>query len=149
HLMGPERAFGQRVYSAASAQEQARELFREATMIVQNDPELRRHLAVTDHTSEIKCQRISSVYKALSGEGKSHHGLTPNVVIADELHVWQGRPGILLWEALESAMVKVAETLLIIASTSGRGQDNLAWKHVEYAIKVQKGEIDDPATLPV
>ncbi|NPD14463.1 terminase large subunit [Xinfangfangia sp. D13-10-4-6] len=149
HLMGPERAFGQRVYSAASAQEQARELFREASMIIQNDPELRRHLTVTDHTSEVKCPKISSVYKALSGEGKSHHGLTPNVVIADEIHVWQGRPGLLLWEALESAMVKVAETLLIIASTSGRGQDNLAWKHVEYAIRVQKGEIEDPATLPV
>lgn len=149
HLMGPERGFGQRVYSAASAYDQARELFREATMIVQNDAELRRHLTVTDHTSEIRCPRISTIYKALSSEGKSHHGLTPNVVIADELHVWQGRPGLLLWEALESAMVKVAGTLLVIASTSGRGQDNLAWKHVEYAIKVQKGEIEDPATLPV
>ncbi|WP_338040079.1 terminase TerL endonuclease subunit [Methylorubrum populi] len=37
----------------------------------------------------------------------------------------------------------------MIASTSGRGQDNIAWEQVEYALKVQRGEIIDEATLPV
>ena len=55
----------------------------------------------------------------------------------------------MLWEALDSALVKVPGTLMVVASTSGRGQENIAWKTVEYALKVQRGEIDDPATLPV
>ncbi len=149
HLMGPERSFGARVFSAAASREQARELYREAALITVNDSELRRHLSVKDYTSEIICPKIGSVYRALSSEGLSHHGLTPNVVIADELHVWHGRPGLHLWEALNSALVKVPETLLVIASTSGRGQENTAWQQVERAIRIQKGEIEDPATLPV
>nr|WP_281171658.1 terminase TerL endonuclease subunit [Gemmobacter nectariphilus] len=36
-----------------------------------------------------------------------------------------------------------------MASTSGRGQENIAWQQVERAIRIQKGEIEDPATLPV
>ncbi|WP_028030531.1 terminase large subunit domain-containing protein [Gemmobacter nectariphilus] len=112
HLMGPERGFGNRVFSAAASREQARELYREAALIVTGDPQLGRYLSIKDYTSEILCGRIGSSYRALSSEGLSHHGLTPNVVIADELHVWQGRPGLNLWEALTSALVKVSETLL-------------------------------------
>ena len=37
----------------------------------------------------------------------------------------------------------------ITLTTSGRGQENIAWKAIEYAIRVQKRQIEDPATLPV
>lgn len=149
HLMGPERLPGGLTVSAASAHEQAMELFNEAAMIVQHDNRLSKHLNVREYVSRISFKRIGSRYVALHADGKTQHGKTPNMVIADELHAWEGRAGLRQWEALDSALVKVAGTLMIIASTSGRGQENLAWSQVEYAIKVQKGEIDDPATLPV
>lgn len=149
HLVGPERQPGGLTVSAASAHEQAMELFNEAAMIVQSDHRLSKHLNVREYTSRITFPRERSRYVAVASDGKVQHGKTPNVVIADEIHAWEGRAGLRQWEALDSALVKVPGTLLIVASTSGRGQENLAWKQVEYAIKVQKGEIDDPATLPV
>lgn len=149
HLAGPESEPGGLTISAASAHEQAMELFNEAAMIVHNDSRLEKSTSVREYKSRISCQRTQSRYVAVASDGKVQHGKTPNVVIADELHAWEGRAGLKQWEALDSALVKVPGTLMIVASTSGRGQENLAWKTVEYAMRVQKGEIDDPATLPV
>lgn len=149
HLIGPEREIGGLTISAASAHEQAMELFNEAALIVRHDRRLDKHLDVREYVSRISCAKVGTRYVAIASDGKTQHGKTPNVVIADELHAWEGRAGLKQWEALDSALVKVPGTLMVVASTSGRGQENLAWKTVEYAIKVQKGEIDDPATLPV
>lgn len=149
HLCGPEKQAGNLIVSAASAHEQARELFEEVQLITQFDHRLNSNLTVRDYTSEIVYPKHKTKYKAVAADGNVLHGKTPKVVIADELHVWEGSRGRKQWEALDSALVKVPETLMIIASTSGRGQENLAWQQVEYAIKVQKGEIDDPSTLPV
>lgn len=149
HLIGPERIPGGLTVSAAAAREQAMELFNEAATIIQHDNRLAKHLSVREYVSRITYKSIGSRYVAVASDGKVQHGKTPNTVVADELHVWEGRAGLRQWEALDSALVKVPGTLMIIASTSGRGQENLAWSQVEYALKVQRGEIDDPATLPV
>lgn len=149
HLIGPERQPGGLIVSAASAHEQAMELFNETALIVDHDRRLSKHLTIREYVSRITNQKERSRYVAVASDGKVQHGKTPNVVIADELHAWEGRAGLRQWEALDSSLVKVPGTLMVIASTSGRGQENLAWKTVDYAIKVQKGEIDDPATLPV
>lgn len=154
HLIGPERQPGQLIVSAASAHEQAREMFTEAGQIVQHDHRLRANLRVRDYQSLIgyigtESTARGSRYMAVAADGNALHGKTPNVVLMDELHAWAGNKGRLQYEALDSALVKVSGTLSMILSTSGRGQENLAWQAVEYAIRVQKGQIDDPATLPI
>jgi phage terminase large subunit-like protein len=149
HLIGPERMPGQLVISAASAHEQALELYGETALIVQHDQRLRKRLEVRQYKSLIAHKESGSRYVAVAADGDALHGKTPNVVIMDELHAWSGRAGQLQYDALDSALVKVPGTLSLIASTSGRGQENLAWRAVEYAIRVQKGQIEDPATLPV
>lgn len=147
--LGPEAKEGDVVLSAASSYEQAMELYREAKLIVDYDPRMRKHLTPVPSQGVIKCDELSTVYKALAADGGKHHGKTPRVVIADELHVWKGIAGRDMWGALSSALVKTPDTLMIIATTAGRGQDNLAWKEVAHAIKVQKGEIEDAGLLPV
>jgi phage terminase large subunit-like protein len=149
HLIGPERQPGNLIVSAASAREQARELFNEAALIVTGDKRLSSHLRIKDYQSEIGFPKDRSRYVAVANAGHTQHGKTPNLIIADELHAWEGAAGRKQWEALDFASVKVPGVLMIVATTSGRGQENLAWTTVEYAMKVQRGEIDDPATLPV
>lgn len=149
HLLGPESQAGGLIVSAASAHEQAKELYNETALIVEGDKRLSKHLSVRDYISQIAFAKKRSRYIAVASDGKTQHGKTPNVVIADELHAWTGAAGQRQWEALDSALVKVANTLMIVATTAGRGQENLAWKTIDYAMKVQTGQIDDPATLPV
>ncbi|OAF13923.1 terminase large subunit [Bradyrhizobium neotropicale] len=150
HLIGPEREPGSLIVSAASAHEQALELFQETALIIEHDRRLSKHMRIlrgNNHTMTFGRDNIR--YKAVASDGKVQHGKTPKVVIADELHAWEGRAGRSQWEALDSALVKIPETLMVVATTAGRGEDNLAFEIVQHAIKVQKGEIEDPATLPV
>lgn len=149
HLCGPERTGGDKIFSAASASEQAREIYDEALSIVNHDRRLLKHLRVRrGNVKSIECPRASTLYRAVSSNGGAQHGKTPRVIIIDELHAWRGQHRA-LWEALESSLAKQNNTLLIVLTTAGRGEDNLAWSQYQFALKVQKGEIDDPATLPV
>ena len=67
-------------------------------------------------------------------------------MLVDEIHVWKGRD---LWEALRTGMVKTSGTLMVIATTAGRGAENLGYDQYVYARKVATGEIDDPSFLPI
>lgn len=148
-LIGPDSQPGSLILSAASAREQSRELFKELALVVNFDARLRKHLKVKQSAGVVTYGKRGSEYKAVSADGNVQHGKTPNVVIADELHVWRGMRGRELWDALGSAMAKIPNTLLIVATTAGRGQDNIAHEFVTFATCVQNGEIDDPKTLPV
>jgi phage terminase large subunit-like protein len=54
-----------------------------------------------------------------------------------------------MWAALKAGLNKVANSLCIVTTTAGRGQENLAFDVIDYARKVARGEIHDPATLPI
>jgi len=149
HTIGPEANPGDLVVSAASAHEQAMELYNEVKLLVDYDPRLRKHMKALNSKSLVRCKPKNTSYKALAADGGVQHGKTPRVVIADELHVWKGIAGKDLWDALDSALVKTPDTLMIVATTAGRGEDNLAWKTVSTAMRIQKGEIEDASTLPV
>ena len=149
NLIGPERQPGNLILSAGGALDQARELYEEIFLIVVSDRRLSKRMSIKDGDSFISYPELRTRYRAIASDGKLQHGKTPNVVIADELHAWSGAAGQRQWEALDSALVKVPNTLMIVATTAGRGQENLAWKTIHYAERVQRGEIDDPATLPV
>ncbi|KUF12403.1 terminase large subunit [Pseudoponticoccus marisrubri] len=149
HVIGPEkRPAGQAIF-AASDREQAGIGFREAAEIIRADHRLvaatRIHDAfnaakqITDRTSGARLRAVSS-------DGRAQHGTTPAFVLADEIHAWKGRD---LWEALKSGLAKSDDSLLIVATTAGRGTDTLAAEQYEYALRVAKGEIDNPEFLPI
>jgi len=149
NLMGPDRRPGSLIVSAAAAHEQAKELYQEAALIAESDPRMRKHLDCADYRARILFPAERSRYQAVSSEGNTLLGKTPKVIIADELLAWLGEPGRRQWKALQSAMSKISDTLMIVATTSGRGQSDLGWDVIDYARKVQTGQIEDPSTLPV
>mgnify|MGYP001553207618 CR=1 FL=1 len=151
HLIGPERTPASRVIGAAASHEQALHVFNEAAMIINCDKRLLKHLRVYpgDSKTSITFPSNNGVYKAVAADGSKLHGGTYALTLADELHAWEGNGGRRLWEALKSATVKIPNTLFVVMTTAGRGQNNIAYEQDSYAVAVQKGEIDDPATLPV
>ncbi|WP_457812302.1 terminase large subunit [Sinorhizobium meliloti] len=149
HTIGPEaRPAGQAIF-AASDREQAGIGFKEAANIVRED---RRIVAATriydahNSAKKIISRPNKAELLAVSSDGAAQHGKTPSFVLVDEIHAWKGRD---LWEALKSGMAKVPDTLMIIATTAGRGQENIGFELYDYARKVATGEIDDPSFLPI
>ena len=146
HTFGPERIPGGEVLSAASDRKQAKIAFNEALGIIRAMPKVEELARVAEYKHRITNNRHASFYESISSDAGTQHGRTPVFALADELHAWKKRD---LWDAIRSGLPKTKGALLIIATTAGRGQENIAFEIVDYARKVARGEISDPATLPI
>ncbi|MBL4917446.1 terminase large subunit [Tabrizicola sp. DMG-N-6] len=149
HLFGPEaRAAGQVVFAACD-REQASIGFREAANIIREDRRLLKAVTIRDafnSKKQITFGKNGSTLTALASDGGAAHGLTPSFTLIDEIHAWRGRD---LWEAIKSGQAKTDDTLMMIATTAGRGSEGLAADQFNYAVQVAKGEIVNPEFLPV
>ena len=149
HTIGPERATQGEAIFAAVDRKQAGRAFKEALGIVQADKRLVAATRVYDaHNSakKIVYPKDGVTLEVISGEAGTQHGSTPNFVLADEIHIWPNRH---LWEALTTGLDKSDNPLLVVATTAGRGQENVAFEIVNDARKVARGEVDDPSILPI
>ncbi|MCQ0989937.1 terminase large subunit [Jiella marina] len=149
HTIGPERVPGGEAIFAASDRTQAGIGFREAANIIREDKRVLAATSIYDaHNSakKIVLNRDGSFLEVVSSDGKAQHGRTPGFVLADELHVWRGED---LFEALTTGLEKTDNGLLVIATTAGRGQDGTAWRVIEDARKVARGEVKDASILPI
>lgn len=149
HTIGPEAIPAGECILAASDRKQAGYGFKEAAGIIREDNRLAKATRIYDAHNSVKkiiFPKIGSFLEAISGDAGTQHGRTPAFVFVDELHIWRGDE---LWKALKSAMPKTQGSLMVVATTSGRGQDNIAHEIVDRARKVASGEIVDPSLLPV
>ncbi|WP_126978521.1 terminase large subunit [Frigidibacter oleivorans] len=161
HGQGPERRSHAQLVSVASDRKQAKLVHAEASGMIDPDyaftPALgntaktvdaRRGAKLRDNTNKIIFPG-GIVYEALSSDAGTAQGRTPSLVIADEVHAWAKRDPRELWGAMKAGAAKVANSLVVVTTTAGTGQENLAFDIIDYARRVAKGDIDDPATLPV
>lgn len=146
HTIGPEKVANGQVVFAAADRDQARLGFEEAVGIVREDRRVERELRFMDYRHRLSYPQKGATLRAISSDAGRQHGQTPNFALVDELHAWPKRD---LWDVLRTGLTKVAGSLLVVATTAGRGKENVAHDVVDYARRVARGEIDDPATLPV
>lgn len=146
HSCGHEKAPAGACILAASAEDQAELAFDEAQNFVKATPALARATHITESELELEHIASGSTLQAIPAEGDVQQGKTPYFVLIDELHVWKNRR---LWRALKTGLLKQPNTLLVIITTAGRGQDNLCHEEYSYAKKVASGEIVNPAYLPI
>lgn len=139
---------GSEVYLAAGSRDQAGICFNQARDFVRSNPTLNKRLRIIEYKKEIHDDQSSSILKALAADGGKIHGLNPSVVIADELHVWQGKTGREMWEALITAFGSREEPLLLSISTAGHDRNSLFWELYQQAKRVQEDPVYDPAFLP-
>lgn len=149
HTIGPERLPGGEVLFAAADKKQAGIGFAEALGIVRADPRVVKAVKVSDavnSTKRLTLKTDGTFLETLSADAETQHGRTPTFALIDELHAHRKRS---LWDVIRSGLPKTRGSLMVIATTAGRGQDNVAYEIVDYARKVARGEIDNPAFLPI
>ena len=149
HTVGWERVPGGQAMVAASAEEDARIAYDEAVGIVGETEWLQSAMKPTESVFYLEHKKSKATFRALASGGKGKLGKTPNFVLADELINWEGENSRRNWQAIRTGLNKVPNTLLVIITQAGRGQENLAYELLTYARKVQSGVIHDPNFLPV
>ena len=136
---------GAQIYSSAGEREQAALVFRHAAGMIARNPELAKHSRVYRTFKSIEVG-TSTVYKALSADADTKHGLNAHLVINDELHVQPNRD---LIDTLETATASRLQPLIIHITTAGFDKHSICWEKYDYACKVREGVIDNPYFLPV
>lgn len=124
HLCGPEAKPNGQLFSAAQSREQAAITFGLAAKIVRLSPSLSEHVATRDTAKQLYCAELGTLYRALSAEASTAYGLSPTLVIHDELGQVRG-PRSELYEALETSTGAQAEPLSIVISTQAPSDGDL------------------------
>lgn len=142
-LTGPQ---GGEVYSCAADKDQARIVFGEAKKMLEAEPELAELAKI--YRDAIEIPGTGSVYRVLSAEAFTKEGLSPTMVIFDELHAQPDRELFDVMQLAQGARGNLATMFCI--TTAGQksdksGQDSIAYGLYQYGQKVARGEVDDPS----
>jgi len=136
---------GGEIYSCAADRDQARIVFGDAKRMIEAEPELMSQAKL--YRDAIEIPATGSIYRVLSSEAYTKEGLSPTLVIMDELHALPNRE---LFDVMQLGMGARREPLLLSITTAGvktdsTGQDSIAYSLYQYGQKVIRGEYDDPS----
>ena len=116
HLCGPEAKPNSQLYSAAQSRDQAAILFNLAAKVVRMSPSLSAYVIPVDSSKQLNCPELGAMYRALSADATTAYGLSPVLIIHDELGQVKG-PRSALYDALETAVGAQDAPLSIVIST--------------------------------
>jgi phage terminase large subunit-like protein len=140
HLLGPESEPRGECYSAAATKEQSALIFREMEAVIMAVPWMAVRVNVQRFYKAIEDLPSGSIYRALASDGKAVHGLASSFVIADELAQWKSRE---LFDVLRTSLGKRRAPLLAIIGTQSPRAENIMSELVDYAARIEAGEIAD------
>jgi phage terminase large subunit-like protein len=140
------RVHAGQVVLAAHDREQARIGYEEVCGLVAAKRKLGSAVRIRNVKSEVVHTRSRATLKAVSSDAAAQNGRTPAFVVFDEIHAWKRRD---LYDVLRTGLSKSENTLSIVISQAGRGQEGIAHEVFDYARKVARGEEIDEGTLPI
>jgi len=141
HLSGPEAVRHGEVYSAASDRNQAGIVFQMMMDIALANEILCSRIAFKTYNKTAEDVANGSKYAALSSDARKAHGLSPTFWIGDEVAQWKNRD---LLDALRTGMGAHDEPLGLVISTRSPDPQNPLEELIDYGLKVERGEINDP-----
>ena len=124
HLCGPEARDNSQLYSAAQSRDQAAILYALMVKMIRQSPDLRAYVTIRDTHKELYCSELGTIYRALSADAATKYGLSPVLVVHDELGQVKG-PRSELYEALETASAAQEQPLSIVISTQAASDADL------------------------
>lgn len=130
---------GAEVYSVATKKDQARLVYSLARRTAVKVPDF--HGLITCYAHSMATEADFGKCEALGADADTLDGLSPSVVIADEVHKWRGRE---LWDVIETGMGARNQPLLWAITTAGPedATDVYGQEH-DYTRQVVEGVIED------
>ena len=135
---------GAEVYSLAADRDQANIVFDQAKKMVEGSPALLRR--TRPFKRELFVPATLSYYRVLSADVPSKHGLNPQAILFDELHVQDDRD---MWDTVRTGIGARRQPVIVAMTTAGFDKKTLCGEMYDKAIQVRDGLIEDDAFLPV
>lgn len=138
---------GAQLYSAAAEREQAALIFRHAAEMVGREPELSSRCSIKPSMKVIeRTDGQWSMFKALSADASTKHGLSVSFAVIDELHA---HPNGELVRTLTTGTGARRQPLVIYITTADYMRESICNDKYQHACRVRDGLSDDFEFLPV
>lgn len=141
HIAGPEARVNSQIVSGAQSRDQAALVFNLASKMINLNPTLTKLVRIVPSGKRLIGLARNVEYRALAAEGKTAHGLSPAVVVFDELGQVRGAKDAFV-EALETAQGAYDDGLQLVISTQAPTDADLLSIWIDDALRS-----DDPHTI--
>lgn len=135
------------VVCAAGSDDQADLIFGAAKIMAEQSPTLKAVCQTFEDeilVPEIPGAKLVRVAASARRYGSNLDGKNVYVVICDELHVWEGERGEIVWGTLTRGTGARREPMVIQITTAGYDRDSICWRQYEMAKQV----LADPSANP-
>jgi len=139
--------YGGEIYGCATDRQQASIVFDVAENMVNQLPELKKHIKLNVQQKRMTFKPLNSFYQVLSSEAFSKDGLNAHGVIFDELHAQKNRN---FFDIITSGSGLAREQpLTFIITTAGFDRNSICWEQYQKAQDILAGRKFDPTFYPV
>lgn len=142
YMLCADNEFGAEVYSGATSEKQAYEVFRPAKIMAQKNDELRDYFGLEVNASNLNIVDNGSRFEPVIA--KPGDGASPSCAIVDEYHEHKTDAMV---DTMETGMGSREQPLMLVITTAG---DNLAGPCYQMQLDAQKmleGTVDDDQTF--
>lgn len=138
YLLFGDNEPGAEIYSAAADRDQAAIVFEQARSMVEKSPSLLKRCKM--YKRSISIPKLGSVYRVLSAEAFTKHGLNAHGIIFDELHAQPHRD---LWDVLNTSTGARSQPMMVQITTAGYNRESICWEQHEYARQILEALLED------
>ena len=139
YMFTADGEFGAEVYSGATTEKQAWEVFRPAKLMVERTPELKEHFGVEVNASNMCRSEDGSRFEPVIG--KPGDGSSPSCAIVDEYHEHQDST---LFDTMETGMGAREQPVMLVITTAGSSIGGPCHQLVRDAERMLEGVIERP-----
>jgi phage terminase large subunit-like protein len=144
YMFCADEEFGAEVYSGATTEKQAWEVFRPAHLMVKRTAPLQEYFGIEANASNLAIQANGSRFEPLIG--KPGDGASPSCAIHDEFHEHQTSEQA---DAMETGMGAREQPLQWFITTAGDNLGGPCYDLRRYAIEVLEGRLDNPELFAI
>lgn len=136
YMLGPDEEFGAEVYSGATSQDQAMEVFRPALLMAKATPRFCQRYGITVNASNLSITDNNSKFEPIIG--KPGDGASPSCAIVDEYHEHKTPE---LFDTMQTGMGARSQPLILVITTAGSDISGPCFLHQGELQKILQGVV--------
>lgn len=129
---------GAEVYSGATSEKQAGEVFNPARLMTERTPEFRARFGIRARKSNISCPANNSKFEPVVGNPGD--GASPHCAIVDEYHE---HPTEALYDTMRTGMLARSQPLMLVITTAGDDIASPCYAHQQELQQILEGLVED------
>lgn len=138
YMLAVDGEFGAEVYSGATSQDQAMEVFRPALLMARSTPRFCQAYGITVNASNLSISENNSKFEPVIG--KPGDGASPSCAIVDEYHEHKTPE---LFDTMQTGMGARSQPLILVITTAGSDISGPCYLHQVELQKILEGTLEN------